>query len=405
MSDANLPPDAGHPDIMSGQAWRDLCASIEGAERFVLADDVPNSPRDRAEGFRYLTRFLQAGIVSCIAHDDPDYPVLGRMMDYTMPWGLDNPDCLYLYAPLRGDASYRLWGNRGSANHIDIQANTGHYSLGEVAAWRTMDSLDEAELHCDPEGNFELVLSANKAPKNWLKLEPDAGFLLIRQYFNDWENERPADLLIERIGATYPIPNPRTDFVADRLAKLQRWLEKGALLWENMSKGFLNLDPNSLMIHMPEDAGEHSGMRGQAYGMGNFLCREGEAVIIEFEPPDCHHWGVALANWYWECIDFGGRQSSLNGHQARLDSDGLFRGVICHEDPGVPNWLDTAENERGTLTARFLDAKSTTHPSLQVIPISKLRSALPPDTPRVSRDERSASLARRRQSVLRRYRR
>lgn len=401
-----LPPDPQHPDIMSGEAWRKLCKSIEASERFVLGEGVPDSPRDRAEGFRYLARFLHSGVISCLSHDDPDYPVLGRMIDYTAPWGLDNPDCLYLYAPLRGDASYRLWGNRGGANHIDIQANTGHYSLGEVAAWRTMDSIDKPDLVTDADGNFELILSAEdpESGDNWLKLEPDAGFLLIRQYFSDWENERPADLLIERIGATFPIPNVRTDFVAERLAKLQSWIEKSGLLWETMSKAFLGLPPNSINIHMPEAASEHSGMRGQAYGMGNFACKEGEAVIVEFVPPECRHWGVALANWYWENIEYGTRQGSLNGHQAQLDSDGAFRGVICAEDPGVPNWLDTAGNERGTLAIRFLDAVSVVQPTFKIVPIEEVGNALPSDTPRVTPEERQASLRRRYHAVLRRFR-
>jgi hypothetical protein len=409
MSDPKPDVDGAHPAIMTGKAWRDFCETLRQTERIVLAEGVPDTPRDRAEGFRYLTRFLQAGLVSCMAHDDPDYPVLGRMMDYTWPWGLDNPDCLYLYAPLRGDADYRLWGNRGSANHIDIQANTGHYAEGRIAAWRTMDSLDGFDLVTDRNGDFELTLSAeppgDEGQGNRLRLEPDAGFLLIRQYFNDWENERPADLLIERVGAEYPIPPARTEFVAARLEKLGRWLEKGASLWEEMSRGFLGMEPNSVLMHMPEDAGVHSGMRGQAYGMGNFHCEAGEAVIVELELPKCHHWGIGLANWYWESVEFATRQSSINGSQAHLDTDGMFRAVIAHDDPGVPNWLDPAGNSRGTLTIRFLNAEAGAKPSFRRLSASEVRSALPDETPTVSPEERAESLRLRHHAVLRRYRR
>ena len=405
MSDTSRPADPAAPRIMSGEAWADLCDTIRRGERFVLGEGVLATPAARAEGFRYLTRFLQAGIVSCVAHDDADYPVLGRMMDYTMPWGLDNPDCLYLYAPIRGDATYRLWGNRGSANHIDIQANAGHYANGVIADWRTMDSIDGFELETDRDGAFELTLSHERQPGNWLKLDPDAGFLLIRQYMNDWENERPADLTIERVGASYPIPSPRTDFVEARLDKLSRWLDKGASLWENMSRGFLSMEPNSLLVHMPEDAGERSGMQGQAYGMGNFHCDEEEAVVIEFEPPQCHHWGVALANEYWECIEFGSRQASINGSQARLDADGIFRAVISHRDPGVPNWLDPAGHSRGTLTARFLRAESAPKIQFQRVLSADVSRVLHPETPKVSPEQRSTMLRSRYLSVLRRYRR
>jgi len=71
--------------------------------------------------------------------------------------------------------------------------------------------------------------------------------------------------------------------------------------------------------------------------MGNFVCEPDEAVVVSFAPPDCHHWVFAMGNLYWEQIEFGSRQSSLNGFQATLDEDGVFRGVIEHADPGVAN--------------------------------------------------------------------
>ncbi len=45
-------------------------------------------------------------------------------------------------APLRGGAVYRVWGNRGSANHIDLQVNWGHYANGAISEWGTIGSLD-----------------------------------------------------------------------------------------------------------------------------------------------------------------------------------------------------------------------------------------------------------------------
>src|SRR3546814_3501739 len=44
--------------------------------------------------------------------------------------------------------------------------------------------------------------------------------------------------------------------------------------------------------------------------------------------------------------------SSLNDAQARVDKDGLFRAVISAQDPGVPNWLDTAGNASGAVQGR-----------------------------------------------------
>jgi hypothetical protein len=127
-------------------------------------------------------------------------------------------------------------------------------------------------------------------------------------------------------------------------------------------------------------------------------------VLLEFEPPRCRHWSVSLATWWWEAIDFTTRQSSLNHAQARLDADGVFRGVIAHEDPGVPNWLDTAGHERGTLIARFVMAERAPEVRSRVVKREELAGALPASTPSISPGERDASLARRRRAVWRRFR-
>jgi hypothetical protein len=399
------PADPADPRVMRGTVWEDLCATLARSSKFVLGEGVPDSPRDRAEGFRYLTRFLSAGMIACVSHDDPDYPFFGRLMDVTMPWGLDNPDCLYLHAAVRGDASYVIRGNRGSANHIDIQANFGHFANGDISTWGTIASLSGFDLETDSNGDFELFASAGERPGNWIRLAPDAEFIMVRQYFDDWENERPADLMIEREGATYPPPPIRTDQLAARLDKLRRWLERGGALWEQMSRGLLAMDPNSLVFHLPGDSDERAGMRGQAYGMGNFCCERDEAVVVEFTPPPCHHWSFGIANYYWESIDFGNRQTSLNGHQAWLDDRGVFRCVISHRDPGISNWIDTAGYSTGSITARFLRADSISEPSLQRVKFADLEKVIPSDTPRIGAMRRQEVLAQRRRAVWRRYRR
>lgn len=397
--------DPADPSVISGAAWAHLLDALKGAQRFVLGDAVPASPRDRAEGFRYLTRLLAAGITVCVEHADPDYPSFGRMVDHTMKWGLDCPDCLYLYATVRGDAQYRIWGNRGSANHIDIQVNYGHFASGDISAWGTIDSINGLELNVAPDGSFELMLGGEPRDRNWLRLEPNAEFLLVRQYFNDWEREEPADLFIERLGAEYPAPPPRTDQIAARFERLAAWLERSGALWEQMSKGALGQPPNSLVVYLPQDSDQRAGLRGQAYGIGNFRCAPDQAVIVEFTPPACRHWSVSLANWYWESLDFATRQTSLNGHQATLDSDGVFRAVIAHEDPGVANWLDTAGHTQGTIAARFLLADAAPVVRLRAVSLAELHRELPDDTARVTPAARAAALARRRHAVLRRYRR
>ncbi len=397
--------DSREQHVTSGDAWDELCKALEQGKRFVLGEGVPDTPRDRAEGFRYLTRLLAAGITVCVEHADPDHPEFGRMVDHRMKWGLDCPDCLYLYATVRGDATYRIFGNRGSANHIDIQVNYGHFASGDLNGFGTISSRNGLEIATQPDGSFELWLAAEKREGNWIRLAPNAEFVLVRQYFGDWENERPADLYIERVGPVEPAPPPSPAQMGARLERLCQWLDRSASLWESMSRNFQNLPPNSLTVfRLPEDDAR-AGLRGQAYGMGNFRCEPDEAVIVEFAPPRCRHWSLSLANWYWESLDFATRQTSLNGHQAELDRDGVFRAVIAHVDPGVPNWLDTTGLTAGTIAARILMAEEIPEPKFQRVKLEDLRSHLPEGTPRIDEATRAESIVRRRRAVWRRYRR
>lgn len=388
--------------VRSGEVWREVLDALEALESLVTDDEVPSSDQDRAEGWRYLLRFLGSGIRVTIPAGDPDYPEFTRMIENGMSWGLDNPDCNYSWARVRGDASYRISGHRGSARHLEFQVNTGHFGDGNVGGWRTVSSIHGRELQSDPDGGFEIILSPQECDGNWMALDSEASFVLLRQYMNDWEKERPAEVCIERIGAEYPQPLLTPERLAARIDELVTWLSAGARSWETMSKLILATEPNA--VTMTEPLSGNAGLRGQSYGLGHYTCAPGDAVIVEFAPPSCLMWSVALSGWFWESMEFGGRQSSLNGSQAVLDSDGVFRGVIAHEDPGVWNWIDPESHARGTVGIRFLFPESVPQPHFRTVAASALAHALPANTVRCSPAQRREQLERRRRAVQLRYR-
>lgn len=388
--------------VLSGGVWRDLLAALEQLTSLVMGDDVPSRPQDRAEGWRYLLRFLGSGIHVVVPAGDPDYPEFCRMIENGMSWGLDNPDCNYSWARVRGDATYRIGGNRGTARHLEFQVNTGHFGDGNVGGWRTVSSIHGRELVSEPDGSFEIILSRDPHEGNWMQLDDEASFLLLRQYMSDWENERPADLFIERVGAEYPQPVLTPERIEARIDELITWLSDGARGWENMSRMILATEANAITMTKPLEG--NAGLRGQSYGLGHYQCGPEEAVIVEFSPPECLMWSVQLSGWFWESMEFAARQSSINDSQAELDEDGRFRGVISHEDPGVPNWIDPEGHERGTIGIRYLFPDHVTQPTFTVVPMRDLARALPVSTPRISIEDRRRRLAQRRRAVQLRYR-
>ena len=388
-------------DLLAEGAWRQIGAQLAEMESLVLAADVPASPRDRAEGWRYLLRFVAASIRATIVAGDPDYPEFGRLIERGLAWGLDNPDCNYSMTRIRGDATYRVAGHAGSARHFEYQVNTGHFGDGNVGGWETVSSLHRRELQVDAAGNFEILLSAQEHPGNWMTLNEQASFLFLRQYFSSWETEAPARVFVERVGATYPEPELTPARLAPRIEELIDWLSKGLRGWEAMSRLILATEANAVTLTEPMEG--NAGLRGQAYGLGHFHCEPDQAVIIEFRPPEACMWGVQLCGWFWDSLDFATRQSSLNDSQAVLDEDGVFRGVIAHQDPGVANWLDPVGRSEGSLGVRYLFPDHVPQPSFRVISADRIRAELPETTPRVDASERRQILERRRRAVQLRY--
>jgi hypothetical protein len=140
------------------------------------------------------------------------------------------------------------------------------------------------------------------------------------------------------------------------------------------------------------------------FGRGNYRCEPDQAVIIETPDPNCFYWNYQLVNHFWEALDWNVRQTSINGHEAVLDADGMFRAVISHTDPGVPNWLDTSGRTKGLIAGRYYQPGKVTAPTMRVVPFAELRDHLPGSTPSVSPEQRQESLRRRMLAARRTWR-
>jgi hypothetical protein len=124
---------------------------------------------------------------------------------------------------------------------------------------------------------------------------------------------------------------------------------------------------------------------------------------VEVTPPEGLYWSFSIGNPWWETIDYAKHQSSLNGHQAAVDDDGMVRAVIAHKDPGIANWLDTAGHSAGPVILRCVRTETAPVPAATVVPFAQLDGALPAATRRVTPEERDAVLHARRVAVSKRF--
>ena len=137
----------------------------------------------------------------------------------------------------------------------------------------------------------------------------------------------------------------------------------------------------------------------QKYANGTFELEPDEALILESSVPECRYWGVQLVDDLFLSIDWMNRQTSLNGHTARLDRDGRLRAVISARDPGVPNWLDTAGYRSGGIQGRWKHSDQWPELRMFKVHVDRVREHLPDDTPAISLEERDAAIRQRRRGA------
>jgi len=379
------------------RAWLRFSERIGALGGLVTQDGVPDSAQDRTEGYTYLARVVSANLDLWIRRGDPDDPRVFWVAD---TWGLPNADALYTNVPLRGDAVYRLTGNRGSVHWLNFQATAGWF--GTDTPMRVVSEISGHELESADDGSFELVLGGPERPGNWLPLAEDASALTVRQFFYDWDRETRAEVEIERIDRAGPPARTDPAAFAARLDTVASMIEATAAFGPTRAMAARKHMTNAFAP--PMGAGNQLGINRNLYSGGHYVLDPDEALVLEVRPPKCFYWGIQLGTFWMEPVDFANRQSSLNGHQAVLDPDGVFRAVISAQDPGVPNWLDTGGHREGAMLIRWLDCEDGERPTTQKLAIRDVRSALPESTPRMAPEERAATLARRRAHVARRYR-
>lgn len=347
------------------------------------------------EGLRQTFRLANAGHLMHL-EGDPAYPLLIKNQSLQRQMQLPSVDAVYHWAPIHGDYTYRIRGQRGSAHIFQLAVYEGSSSAyPDFRVISERDNFEDDSL--GPNKEVDIVLSKEKQAGVWFPLPDGPGELYIRQYYYDWDREQPADLWIEREGAPYPPPPLGSDQLSDGVRRAASWLEVQSRLYRNYVESFVNSDPSYLpAISIP------GAFEGTKYLNGHYRCGVGEAVILEVETPQAPYWGFQLSNLQWEALDYYMRQTSINGHQARADDDGVFRAVISHQDPGVPNWLDTGGRKLGLISGRYFKAETAPSPKLKVVPFNDVFDHLPSTTPRVSAEERQQHLRQRLLSTHRR---
>ncbi len=352
---------------MPDQAWSRFCQALEKAGEVVLSGGAPDTPLDRAEGYRYLARLTREMLYSCLDNADPDFPRFHELD--LVKIGADNPDNVYLSANIRGDRTYRITGTRGSIAYFSIGSKANRYAKDGTMA--STGELTDADLSIGPDGTVEIIASASEQGPNWLPLAPDSTGLVVRQTYLDRTSEVPGEWHIEQIGGPAEPAELTPEFLAKALQRAALSVHGTAATFAHWTRTFMKR-PNELPDFGQEMFQRAGGDPEIFYLHGYWVLEPGEAWVIETDVPDCPYWNFQLDNWWMESLDHR-RKITVNKHTATLDADGRLTIVVAERDPGVGNWIDTCGHSSGTALLRWLGATEHPLPKCRVVPLEEVR--------------------------------
>jgi hypothetical protein len=441
-------------------AFDEMIARLQAARDAIDTPELYPAPADErnlAEGYRYLIGFLLGSIERAL--HDPLHPRFMRAIQPMNRATIDNADAVYLYTEIDGNFSYRIRGKaldsrhwrgekaaagRRAPQYVIFELASGYAgdsgSLAELIPGTRINtgSLDCHALQVEDDGSFEILVAPEKPAGysgNFLLgrrksegKEHVGRFLTCRELFHDWANEDLLDLEILRLGCENTPRPPIDEAGAVEMMRtigeltdnqMRFWNVFYTQLLETYGKTEIGLSQESEPQFMPVNdmnapnalgIATGGGQSTNIYAGGVYQLGQGEALIIESEVPrEPSFLGFHLSNLWGESLDFESYQSNLNPALMEMTEDGIYRWVVSHQDPGVPNWLDTTGLAHGFLTVRYTYQKQPPKekwPTLHVkkVAFDEIRRHLPADTGSVTAQARGDAILMRHRHVQRRYR-
>lgn len=292
-------------------AYREAAQVSYGAWRraFEKTGSYEEGPLVAMEGVLSTARIVSAAEL-CYLEADPEYPMIVKMISIPgKDIGVPNSDCTYQQATLHGDHAYRIFGNRGTARLFDIEVFSG--SPVDMRNFKLVTSLDGEGHAIAPGSELDIVLSHEPRDGLWLPIPKGLTTLFFRQVYYDWEGEEPAMLVIEREGASYPPPPLTQERFEQRIAAMCGYIRDVTDAMHGPVGAETALSADGASIPNP---GAPMGFGGFTPARGYHVCKPGEALILEFTPPETEYWGIHLWNLQGDVLQAHLRQASINGH-------------------------------------------------------------------------------------------
>ncbi len=364
-------------------AYAELAKTLAEIESsYIGPDRGMHSIEERTAGRYLLANALQHGF-QCWFDVDPRRPVFHRWLSPTKKLLGDNPDAVYYGAITDPEGTYRIRGNVHGACYtsfaVEAGAQEGNLSKGVIS------TLNDTEFDIAADGSYEIIASAESQPRNWLRLEPGAGSITTRHYW-EWDRSVAADptfhvpLSIEPVEPPGPGAPMDDAAVAAGVQRVINFIRGATIDFPDIPPEVMPSWVSNKLNEFDNSAYEESNTeigyaaKDNAYLQTRYELGPDQALIMRGRFPRCCFANVVIWNHRLQTPPYRHRRVSLNRRQTVYEPDGSFKMVIAHRDPGVPNWIDAAGLPTGMIFWRFLMPEEPAPPiEAELVDVDSLR--------------------------------
>lgn len=360
---------SSYDQLASVQSFERLQRSIEEVKQMVLHD--ARSEQEAIEGLRMILKHLATSANDQLSTDFMN-PLFAKRDPRLRDVGAYNPDAEYDQAFIDGRYDYKLTGQLGSVPYVSITVNgSAEGKLSRVVAY-----LDDATIrkHARADGSYTLWLTKQKPAEAgaWVELPDEANGVVIRQYVADRERDRLASFAIEAVGDRVPDVEGISDQeMALRLANTAGYLVVSST-WHRTLMPEMRKTPNVFVSSHSSSIGASAANGENYYQMAYYELGDGEALVIDFDPPDSVYWNLTSATIWHESHRYLTDPVSLTSSEVARRDDGSVRFVLARSDPGQANWLKTFGHARGFLILRIVGVEQHPLPRVRKLPAAEL---------------------------------
>jgi hypothetical protein len=374
------------PDIKAmNKAFQDYMKSVKNMQKEFLSAETFGLDDAHAVGaYDLITSFLNSTNRSQLTASGSGrrgYPRFAGFDDPDTRIGVDNPDTQYMGTVINNsgcEGVWRIFGNR--SNTVDFILTTFDTASGTGGG----PTLEDEHMVINPDGSFEAYASCpdQRDPSwdNWLELfDSEQIQIARRQSACNWSDEEPGEIHIEREGSR-GVPSGPLDpaIMTEQILDGKAILDVQGPFWPAFVDTIRNNIPVNTATPWRPTGG--LGITTQLNMLMWFELEDDEAMIVRFPDEDvAAYYGLQLSNFWGSSADWANRNVSqswgLDGtcqsekgafptpHPAQqlITSRGgpdcgvqtAYYMVVSKQDPGVQNWIDTAELSQGLLAARL----------------------------------------------------